>query len=69
MPYISSIERRARRDGLLDAIQLGLKLRFAKKGLQLMTKIHKVEDLEELQAIRQAVETADDLDEIREMLL
>lgn len=72
MPYVTSIERMAKeeaqREGLLDTIQVVLKLKFGKPGLQLMSKIHKMDDLGALKAIRKAVETADALDQVQALL-
>jgi hypothetical protein len=80
MPYVTSVERRAlergraegrdetRREGLLDAIELGLDLKFGKKGLQLMSRMRKVNDLNVLQAVRGIIRTATDLVEIKQLL-
>ena len=41
---------------------------WGKQGLQLMSKIHKVDDLGTLKAIRKAIETAGTLDKIQALL-
>jgi hypothetical protein len=69
MPYITSVERLGRedglREGLLDAIGLGLKLLFGAEGLQLLSQFQSLTDLDKLRALRRAVETATSLDELR----
>jgi predicted transposase YdaD len=81
MPYITSVERlgmeRGKREGLLEGKREGkregllkgitscLKVRFGAQGLALLPAIQSVEDVDRLEAILTAVETASDLDEIR----
>ena len=76
MPYVTSIERLARDEGLAEgraealqpAIELGLKLRFGQPGVELMPRIREIKDLSALDAIFRAIETAPDLDALRNML-
>jgi hypothetical protein len=65
MPYITSIERIARTEEILEGIELGLELKFGEGGLRLMSEIRQVKDLELLKAIRQAIRTAATPDELR----
>jgi hypothetical protein len=69
MPYITSVERhgmeRGKREGLLKGITSCLKVRFGAQGLALLPAIQAVEDVDRLEVILTAVETATDLDEIR----
>jgi len=51
MPYITSVERRAIRKGLEEAIELGLDLKFGEEGLKLMSEIQEIEDIEMLKSI------------------
>ena len=42
-------------DGLLEAIELGLSLRFGEKGLRLMGRIRRIDDIDRLKAIKNAI--------------
>jgi len=53
-----------RRLGLLDAIELGLDLRFGEEGLKEMSKIRRIKDIEILNAIRRAIKTVKTIDEL-----
>jgi hypothetical protein len=76
MPYVTSFERLAReeghteglREGLLEAIQLDLKLRFGAEGLQCFPAIQQLVDIDILRRIKQAIETAATVDDIRQLL-
>jgi hypothetical protein len=72
MPYVTSIERMAldqgRAEGRLDGIELGLKLRFGQPGLDLMPRVREVKDPASLEAFLKAIETAPDLDALRNIL-
>jgi len=84
MPYVTPFERRALeegraqgraegqaeglRQGLLEAIELGLKLRFGAEGLQCLPAIQQLVDVDILRRIKQAIETATTLDDIRRLL-
>ncbi|HEY7426654.1 MAG TPA: hypothetical protein VH682_20630 [Gemmataceae bacterium] len=76
MPYVTPWERLAReegrveglREGLLEAIELGLKLRFGAEGLQCLPAIQQLMDIDILRRIKQAIETAVPLDDIRRFL-
>lgn len=72
MPIITPTERlwmdQGRLEGRLEAIQLGLKLRFGQPGLDLIPRVRTVTDLAALDAIFQAIDTAPDLDAIRNLL-
>jgi hypothetical protein len=77
VPYITSVERHGiekgkregllegKREGLLKGITSCLKVRFGTQGLALLPAIQSVEDVDRLEAILTAVETASDLDGIR----
>jgi hypothetical protein len=76
MPYVTSFERLAReeghteglREGLLEAIELGLKLRFGAEGLQFFPAIQQLVDIDILRRIKQAIEKATSVDDIRQLL-
>ncbi|NBD36823.1 MAG: hypothetical protein GVY30_12615 [Chloroflexi bacterium] len=45
------------REGLLAGIRLGLKLRFGDEGLRLLPEIYKIEDVDVLRTVHEALET------------
>ncbi|RMD92639.1 MAG: hypothetical protein D6814_16625 [Calditrichaeota bacterium] len=55
------------RQGLLDAIELGLELKFGSEGLRLLTEIRKIEDLDLLHAIREGIKTCDSVEQLRQI--
>jgi hypothetical protein len=67
MPYVTSIERLARkegkaegrteglREGLLEAINLGLELRFGKEALRVVPQVRGISDLERLRGLTAAL--------------
>jgi hypothetical protein len=75
MRYVTSIERmgiekgrqEGLREGLIAAIELGLELKFGSEGLQLLTKISQIQDLEILEAIKARIKTANNLREIQQV--
>jgi hypothetical protein len=72
MPYITSIERLATRkgikQGLLEAIELGLRLKFGDEGLEILPEISDIEDVEQLKAIIGGLLTrVNTLDELRQL--
>jgi hypothetical protein len=67
MPYITSIERLARREGQREGIESLLRVRFGDEGLKLMSEIREIHDEEILQAVLKALETAATPDEVRRL--
>jgi hypothetical protein len=72
MPYITSIERigikKGIRQGLLEAIELGLRLKFGDEGLEILPEISEIEDVEQLKAIIGGLlTTVNSLDELRQL--
>jgi hypothetical protein len=65
MPYVLSIERVGRSEGLRMGIESLLRVRFGEEGLKLMPVIQEIYDEEKLQAILIALETAASPDEVR----
>ena len=63
MPYVTSIERLARkegkveglREGLLEAINLGLELRFGKEALRVVPQVREIADLDRLRGLTTAL--------------
>jgi hypothetical protein len=71
MPYITSIERLATREGikqgLLEGIELGLRLKFGDEGLEVLSEISQIKDVEQLRAILRGLLTVNSLDELRQL--
>ncbi len=67
MPYVTSIERLARCEGMCMGIESLLRLRFGEAGLALMPEIHEIYEEEKLRAILKALETADSPDAVRRL--
>ena len=71
MPYITSVERigiqKGTRQGLLEGIELGLKLKFGREGLGILPEISALEDVEQLRAILSGLETANTISELRQI--
>jgi len=56
------------REGILEAIELGLKLKFGTQGLKIYPEIRKIEEIERLRSIKEAIEIASSVKEIEELL-
>jgi flagellar biosynthesis/type III secretory pathway protein FliH len=83
MPYVTSIERMAKqegieegiqqgmqqgmREGLLSGIELGLELKFGSEGLRLLPEISKIEDVDMLKAIKEGFKIVKTLAELRSL--
>ena len=67
MRYVTSFERIARREELLEGIELGLELKFGSVGLTIMPEISRLEDIEQLRAIRSGIKTASTVEELRQI--
>ena len=65
MPYVTSFERIARREGLREGIEAALTIRFGDEGLKLMPEMQEVHSLAQLQAILRALTKGVSLEEIR----
>jgi len=53
------------RQGLIEAIEMGLQLRFGAEGYRLMPKIYQIEDVHALRAVKDAVRSMKNIDEIK----
>lgn len=67
MQYVTSVERFGIRQGLLEGIEVGLKLKFGTLGLSLLPEISTIEDVEQLRAILAGLETVSNLDQLRQI--
>ena len=68
MPYITSIERLARAEGLQAGIALALKIKFGAASKKLLRKIQAIQDIAKLQILMDAVETAETLEDFQSLL-
>jgi hypothetical protein len=75
MRYVTSVERigiekgiqQGIQQGLIKGISLGLKLKFGESGQNLLPEIESIGDVNLLSAILEAIETADSVDELRQI--
>ncbi len=65
MPFMTTPERIEFRLGLSQGIEGMLKMKFGEPGLRLMPEIRKILEIEKLQAVIQAIETAASPDDLR----
>lgn len=69
MPYITSIERIAKeqglREGLLSGIELGLELKFGSEGSRIFSEIAQIEDIELLKSIQSGLWQGNTVAELR----
>ena len=78
MPYITSIERIGIQKGieqslqqmrqiLRESIELGLSLKFGDEGLEILSEISQIQDVEQLRAIHRGLLTVNTLSELRQL--
>ncbi|MCC5624726.1 cytosolic protein [Nostoc sp. CHAB 5715] len=71
MRYITSFERfgieKGKQEALVKGISLGLKLKFGSKGQNLLPEIEQIEDVNLLEAILEAIDTASTVEELRQI--
>jgi hypothetical protein len=71
MPYITSVERIGReeglREGLLEGIELALTLKFGPAGQELLPEIRELTDLTVIRAVQAAAIAARTVDEVRKI--
>ena len=69
MPYITSVERigiqKGMREGLIEGISVGLRLKFGEEGLSLLPEISEIQDVEQLRAILAGLAEVNALSELR----
>jgi hypothetical protein len=63
-----TIREEGLQQGLREAIELGLNLRFGDKGLQLMDRIRQIDDTDRLYMIKNAVLTAETIPEFQNII-
>lgn len=67
LSYFNSIEQKRIRQGLLKGIELGLELKFGTEGLNLLSEISKIKDLNLLETILNQMKTINTLEELRQI--
>ena len=71
MQYVTSVERigieKGVRQGLLEAIELGLELKFGVDTLSLMSEISQIDDIEQLRAIKEGIKTVASIEELQQI--
>ncbi|RCJ35608.1 cytosolic protein [Nostoc punctiforme NIES-2108] len=67
MQYITSFERNARREELLEGIELGLELKFGTEALSIMSELSLLEDIQLLRAVRKGIKTVNTIEELRQI--
>ncbi|MEO1183191.1 MAG: cytosolic protein [Cyanobacteria bacterium J06636_27] len=67
MKYVTSVERIARRESLLKSIPVCLRIKFGDEGQSLLSEIENIEDFRLLEAILEAIETANTISELRQI--
>ncbi|WP_373528138.1 hypothetical protein [Nostoc sp.] len=67
MPYITSVERRGMRGGLLQGIEIALELKFGSQGLTIFPEIIQIQNIEILRAILTSIKTVNSLEEFRQI--
>mgnify|MGYP001793067871 FL=1 len=71
MQYVTSVERigieKGVLQGLLEAIELGLELKFNTDALSLMEEISQIDDIEKLRAIKDGIKTLNSIEELKQV--
>ena len=71
MQYVTSVERigieKGVLQGLLEAIELGLELKFGADALSLMEEISQIGDIEQLRAVKDGIKTVNSIEELQQV--
>ncbi len=68
MKLIEEGKKEGRVEGLKEAIEMGLELKYGVDGIKLFGRINKISSVEKLEAVKEAVKIAKDIDEIEKLL-
>lgn len=72
-PYITSIERMAKKkgliEGLLEGIKLNIEIKSGNEGLKLLPEISQIEDAETIRAIQAGLNQSTTLSEVRSIYI
>jgi hypothetical protein len=71
MQYVTSVERigieKGVRQGLLEAIELGLELKFGTDALSVMEEISQIDEIEQLRGIKEGIKTVASVEELKQI--
>ena len=71
MQYVTSVERigieKGVLQGLLEAIELGLELKFGADALSLMEEIYHIDNIEQLRAVKDGIKTVNSIEELQQV--
>ncbi|HKC73182.1 MAG TPA: hypothetical protein VKF37_03145 [Chloroflexota bacterium] len=67
MPYVTSWERIARAEGLLDGLAVALELKFGAAGVALLPELQQITDPEVLRQVAERIKTAASVDDLRQV--
>ncbi len=67
-PWYQEIQKEGQLEATLSSIEMSLEVKFNADGLQFMTEIVKIPDLEKLRIIQRGIMTLDSLDEVSEVI-
>jgi hypothetical protein len=67
MKYVTSIERNARKESLLEGIEVGLSVKFGSEGLNLLSDISQIEDIQQLRKILEGIKTVTSVSELQQL--
>jgi hypothetical protein len=69
MPYVTSIERLGRCDGMREGIEIMLEKQFGEEGLALMPEIRAIYEEDKLREIMRSLKTACSVEDVRQVCL
>ena len=69
MPYVTSVEQRGIKQGILKGIEALLEVKFGAQALELLPEISQIQNVNVLEAILTGIKTKNTLEEIREIYL
>lgn len=55
-------------EGLLEGIELGLSIRFGEKGVEMMSRIRKIQDIGRLKALKEIIKTAPTAEDLKKII-
>lgn len=71
MQYVTSVERigieKGVLQGLLEAIELGLELKFGTDALSLMEEISQIDNIEQLRTVKDGIKTVNSVEELQQI--
>ncbi|MCI0381278.1 MAG: hypothetical protein L0215_27145 [Gemmataceae bacterium] len=68
MPYITSIERLAKKEGILEGIELAMEMRFGSSGRKLLPKVRALGSVDEVRRFARFLKNAKSIEQVRSRL-